>query len=70
MDHEFTHEETAYLLVYVRLDKFAEYQSIPTTIPRDWVLRRKAEQKMTASKTTTVEVLTLEESSDYDIFDE
>lgn len=70
MDHEFPNEETAYLLAYVRLEKFAEYQSIPTTIPRDWVLKRKAEHKMTASKTTTVEVLILEETSDCDIFDE
>lgn len=54
MDTEFVSEETAYLLVYIRREKFAEYQSIPTTIPRDWVLKRKAEHKMTASKTTTI----------------
>lgn len=66
----FVKEETAYLLVYVRLEKFAEYQSIPTTIPRDWVLKRKAEQKMNASKTTTIQVLILEDSLDCDIFDE
>lgn len=70
MEHEFVNEETAYLLVYVRLEKFAEYQSIPTTIPKDWLLKNKAEEKMVASRLTTVVVLILEESPDYDIFDE
>lgn len=48
------------MLVYIRRDKFIEYQNIHVSIPKQWVLnKRLEEQRNQAVKTQSVELIIL-----------
>jgi hypothetical protein len=48
-------------LAYIRRDKFADYQTIATPVPREWILRQREIKEKKGSKVQDVELLLLDQ---------
>ena len=72
MQKEITSQDTAYVLVYFKREKFKEFQDIDVKIPKEWFSRRRKnkESEMVREEQGNyqVEVVVAEFTGDFNLF--